>query len=128
MPASSTDGSDAIVTPPSAGVEAALDVAHLSRMTLGDRRLEREVLQLFDRQTEMLIERMRDAPVPARLSCAHTLKGSARNIGAWGVASAAEQVEKAAADTTDPTSALAAMAQLVRAVADARRAIALRLD
>lgn len=125
MPASSTDGSEAIVTPPSAEAEPALDVTHLSRMTLGDRRLEREVLQLFDRQTVMLIERMRDAPVAARLSCAHTLKGSARNIGAWGVASAAEQIEKAAADAAG---AQAAMAQLVRAVEDARRAIALRLD
>ena len=35
-------------------------------MTLGDRSLEREVLQLFDRQAEMLLARMRNAPRPAR--------------------------------------------------------------
>lgn len=123
MPASSTDGSGAAAAQQSP--EPALDVAHLSRMTLGDRGLEREVLQLFDRQTEMLIARMREAPAAVLISCAHTLKGSARNIGAWSVAHAAERVEQTAADA--PASQ-AAMLQLVVAIKDARRAIALRID
>ena len=38
----------------------AIDRQHLSRMTFGDRSLEHEVLQLFDRQAELLIGRMRD--------------------------------------------------------------------
>ena len=38
---------------------AAIDRRHLARMTLGDRSLEQEVLQLFDRQASLLIERMR---------------------------------------------------------------------
>jgi HPt (histidine-containing phosphotransfer) domain-containing protein len=73
----------------------------------------------------MLVERMRDATAAVTMSCAHTLKGSARNIGAWGVATAAERVEQAAADAT---AAQAAMLQLVLAIEDARRAIAARID
>ena len=40
---------------------AAIDRGQLSRMTFGDRSLEREVLQLFDRQAELLLARMRSA-------------------------------------------------------------------
>ena len=38
-----------------------IDLVHLARTTLGDRSLEREVLQLFDRQSTLLIARMRTA-------------------------------------------------------------------
>jgi HPt (histidine-containing phosphotransfer) domain-containing protein len=93
-------------------------------MTFGDRRLEREVLQLFDRQSVMLVERMRDGPAAAAISCAHTLKGSARNIGAWGVARAAERLEQTAAEAPGHR---AAVQQLIAAVEEARRAIASRL-
>jgi HPt (histidine-containing phosphotransfer) domain-containing protein len=115
---------DRSASPPLPG-EATIDVDHLSRMTLGDRSLEREVLTLFDHQTELLVERMR-ADGSAVVSCAHTLKGSARNIGAWQVARAAERVEQTPA--TDVPGYQVAMAQLVAAVAEARRAIASRLD
>ena len=36
-----------------------IDLVHLARMTLGERSLEREVLQLFDRQSTLLLARMR---------------------------------------------------------------------
>jgi HPt (histidine-containing phosphotransfer) domain-containing protein len=75
-----------------------IDRAHLTRMTLGDKSLEREVLQLFDRQSELLLARMHDAPASAIATLAHTLKGSARGIGAWRVAEAAEALEQAAQD------------------------------
>jgi HPt (histidine-containing phosphotransfer) domain-containing protein len=120
MGVSATDG--APVQPVAA--EPAIDIEHLSRMTLGDRRLEREVLQLFDRQSAMLVERMRSAPGGA-VSCAHTLKGSARNLGAWRVAGAAERLEWAGSDAAAYRTLLA---QLIDAVEDVRRAIALRLD
>ena len=72
-----------------------IDLVHLARTTLGDRSLEREVLQLFDRQSSLLIARMRTA-APASIGLiAHTMKGSARGIGAWRVARAAEAVELA---------------------------------
>ena len=84
--------------PPLAPGEQAIDLDHLSRMTQGERSLEREVLQLFDRQATMLTVRMREAPPALIAASAHTLKGSARGIGAWRVASAAEAVELAASN------------------------------
>jgi HPt (histidine-containing phosphotransfer) domain-containing protein len=74
----------------------ALDLAHLSRMTLGERDLEREVLCLFAGQAEMLLAHMREADPQAVAAQAHTLKGSARGIGAWPLARAAAEVEAAA--------------------------------
>jgi hypothetical protein len=64
-------------------------------MTLGERSLEREVLALFDRQTALLLPRIRTARRPAAATLAHTMKGSALGIGAWRVARAAEVVELA---------------------------------
>lgn len=77
---------------------AAIDEAHLGRMTLGDRRLEREVLELFLRQTAIMLDRIASAPPPMAAAAAHTLKGSARGIGAWRVARAAERLEQGAAN------------------------------
>jgi HPt (histidine-containing phosphotransfer) domain-containing protein len=82
--------------PPLAPGQQAIDLNHLSRMTQGERSLEREVLQLFDRQATMLTVRMQEASPAVIAASAHTLKGSARGIGAWRVASAAEAVELAA--------------------------------
>jgi HPt (histidine-containing phosphotransfer) domain-containing protein len=90
----SIDANDA---PSLAPDDRPVDLVHLARTTLGDRALEREVLQLFDRQSGMLIERMRNAAPAAIAALAHTLKGSARGIGAWRVARAAEALELAGA-------------------------------
>jgi HPt (histidine-containing phosphotransfer) domain-containing protein len=65
-------------------------------MTLGDRALERDVLALFERQIEFLMERIETAPAPIAAAAAHTLKGSAQGIGAFALARAASQVEEAA--------------------------------
>lgn len=72
-----------------------IDLVHLARTTMGDRGLEREVLQLFDRQSTLLIARMRAAAPGGLANLAHTMKGSARGIGAWRVARAAEALELA---------------------------------
>src|SRR5437763_5292286 len=72
--------------------ERPIDLVHLARMTLGDRSLEREVLELFDRQAGVLVVRMQQAARAGICAAAHTLKGSARGIGAWRVARAAEAV------------------------------------
>ena len=107
---------------PLASIERPIDLVHLARMTLGERSLEREVLQLFDRQATILMERMQAAPLEGLPALAHTLKGSARAVGAAGVARAAEAVElmdRAAAG--DITRALAALAA---ATEEARRFIA----
>ena len=83
-----------------------VDLVHLARTTLGDRALEREVLALFDRQSGMLIARMRTATPAAIAALAHTLKGSARGIGAWRVARAAELLELAGASGNPTAEAL----------------------
>jgi HPt (histidine-containing phosphotransfer) domain-containing protein len=111
--------------------EQAIDLTHLFRMTLGDHGLEREVLALFDRQIGMLIDRMiahLNAHLNAHLaaadaSCvaalAHTLKGSARGVGAWPMARAAEAVE-----TAPPAELAPAVAALAAAAGATRAAIA----
>jgi len=83
-----------------------IDLVHLARTTFGDRSLEREVLQLFDRQSSILIGRMRTATPAAVAALAHTLKGSARGIGAWRVARAAELLELAGASGHSTAEAL----------------------
>jgi HPt (histidine-containing phosphotransfer) domain-containing protein len=94
-----------------------IDLVHLARMTLGDRSLEREVLQLFDRQSALLIARMRNAAPDGIVTIAHTMKGSARGIGAWRVARAAEAVElSGSAEIAGALAHLAAAADEARAV------------
>ncbi len=80
---------------PLASIERPIDLVHLARMTFGDRSLEREVLTLFDRQAGILVSRMEAASPAGVPSLAHTLTGSARGIGAWRVARAAEALELA---------------------------------
>jgi HPt (histidine-containing phosphotransfer) domain-containing protein len=106
--------------PPVAPDDRPIDLVHLARTTMGDRSLEREVLQLFDRQSAQLIARMRSAAPDGRLMLAHTMKGSARGIGAWRVARAAEAVETAAC----PAEAESALDRLTAASDEARALIA----
>jgi HPt (histidine-containing phosphotransfer) domain-containing protein len=106
----------------------AIDRQHLHRATFGDRSLEHEVLQLFDRQASLLIARMRDGAgsgsgAGAKIGAlAHTLKGSAAGIGAGAVARAAEATERAAAGSAAEVSA--AVDRLAQAVGEAQTLIA----
>jgi len=104
-----------------------IDEDHLGRMTLGDRSLEREVLEIFARQTTLMMERMAGASPAIAAAAAHTLKGSARGIGAWRVASAAEQLEQAAAGGGDAEAMRVAKAELEAASFETRAAIGRRL-
>jgi HPt (histidine-containing phosphotransfer) domain-containing protein len=85
------------VTPQENGRKAfsrPVDLVHLSRYTLGDRALEREVLELFCAQSAIYVDRLRSASSDKEWrDAAHSLKGSARAIGAWRVAAAAENAE-----------------------------------
>ncbi len=105
---------------------AVIDLAHLARMTLGERGLEAEVLALFDRQAAVLLARMGDSTPAAMAAFAHTLKGSARGIGAWRVAQAADAVEMKAHGSSAAETA-AAVVRLAAAVAEAKAVIADRL-
>jgi HPt (histidine-containing phosphotransfer) domain-containing protein len=111
-----------IASPPLAPREPVVDLVHLFRMTLGDHDLEREVLQLFARQADMLMARMQGAAPAGIAAMAHTLKGSARGIGAWRVAHAADALELTArANGADLTTAVDALRS---AAAETRTAIA----
>lgn len=103
---------------------AAIDVGHLNRQTMGDRSLEREVLELFRRQSRILLFRLEALTNPVdRADVAHTLKGSARGVGAARVAFAAEELERAA-KSGEPTGK--ALAELAESVAEVTSAIDLR--
>jgi HPt (histidine-containing phosphotransfer) domain-containing protein len=113
-------------SPPLAPDDGPIDSAHLDRMTLGDASLEREVLAMFSGQVVGLIDRLAKATKTSEtksqeaLVLAHTLKGSARAIGAFRVADAAEGLEAAIRHGDDPAQALA---RLKDAVTEARTAI-----
>jgi HPt (histidine-containing phosphotransfer) domain-containing protein len=106
-------------SPPLVPDDGPIDLAHLKRMTLGDAGLEREVLAMFARQAVDLIGALAGLPADAA-ELAHRLNGSARAIGAFQVAAAAEALEAAIRDGGEPSAALAA---LRHAVAAARGAI-----
>jgi hypothetical protein len=107
----------------SPAAEPVIDLVHLARMTLGDKNLEAEVLALFERQSGILLARMRQVPSPAAGAFAITLKGSAGGIGAWRVAEAAEAVERAVTGR-DPADLVDALERLARAIDETRAAIA----
>jgi HPt (histidine-containing phosphotransfer) domain-containing protein len=109
------------------GTDRPIDLVHLSRQTLGDRGLEIELLQLFDRQAAQIAARLASdiggSDRRWRHDLSHTLKGSARAIGAGQVANAAQHYENVLASTRDDSQIAAARDALVVAVDVAREAI-----
>ena len=84
-PSSASQGSD----------QGVIDLNHLRDMTMSDAALQREVLGLFVVQSANIMAEL--APLPENAAAlAHTLKGSARAIGAFRVADAASLVENTA--------------------------------
>jgi HPt (histidine-containing phosphotransfer) domain-containing protein len=106
-------------SPPLAPDDGPIDFEHLSRMTLGDAGLEQEVLAMFVAQSTTLVSTLAAMPADAS-ALAHTLRGSARAIGAFSVADAAARLEAAIARGFDTS---AALAELGETVAEARAAI-----
>lgn len=99
-----------------------IDLVHLARQTFGERDLESELLRLFDRQSRQIVDRLTDGPVSEsrwRADLAHTLKGSARAVGAFGVAAAAEAYELDARAGADLARALATLSAAVSAAHEA---------
>jgi HPt (histidine-containing phosphotransfer) domain-containing protein len=109
-------------SPALAPSDEVIDLDHLSRMTLGERSLEREVLELFRRQADILLPRIAAGSQTFAAAAAHTLKGSARGIGAWQVARAADTVEAAA--MSSQLNLPKAVSMLAACIAEARVAIA----
>lgn len=110
------DRIDWMPSPPLVPDDGPIDIAHLRRMTLGDAALEREVLTMFSMQASRLAEALAAMPTDA-LALAHTLKGSARAIGAFAVADAAADLETLLKSGGHPATALS---ELDEAIAEAR--------
>jgi HPt (histidine-containing phosphotransfer) domain-containing protein len=110
---------DWMPSPPLAPDDGPIDVEHLRRMTLGDESLEREVLAMFSAQAVSLIGTLATLPEDAG-ALTHTLKGSARAVGAFAVADAAVRLEVALQNGEDPSELLG---ELDDAIAQARTAI-----
>jgi len=106
-------------SPPLAPDDGPIDLSHLQRMTLGDGRLEQEVLGMFSAQASRLAGAL--ALLPADTGAlVHTLKGSARAVGAFAVADAAAHLEaqiKSGGDIAEALAGLnAAVAQALAAI------------
>lgn len=87
--------------------ERPVDLDHLNRYTGGDRGLNREILKLFEEQCATMLAQLDalartdgGASTKNWLELAHTLKGAARGIGAFGLADVAAEAEKIAPDKT----------------------------
>ena len=83
--------------------ETALDLNHLDRYTGGDPRLNQEILLLFESQCHEMLEKLESLAGEAGdgkswRMITHTLKGAARGVGAFALADAAAEAEKAGQD------------------------------
>jgi HPt (histidine-containing phosphotransfer) domain-containing protein len=77
-----------------------IDMTYLRRFTGGNEELEIDVLSLFVEAAPNYLKSLDEACTAKEWhDAAHTLKGSARAIGAWRVARAAENAEKLRFDT-----------------------------
>jgi Hpt domain len=105
--------------------EAPVDLSHLRRYTLGDRRLEMEILGLFIEQAPLTVAALQRAGSDRDwVNAAHTLKGSARAVGAWSLAKLAERAERLGG-ICDRTACERMLHRIEQATAQARAQIVL---
>lgn len=91
-----------------------LDLVHLARQTGGDRVLENEILQLFRQQIALCVGQLKMTSGRERKLIAHTMKGSARAVGAFGLSRIAAQIE----DTTSDIRLITAIEAEIARVSD----------
>lgn len=105
-------------------VAGSIDLAHLRRFTLGDKRLELEILGLFIEQVPLTIDALKLARTDRDwTTAAHTLKGSARAVGAWRLAKLSERAERLGG-TSDRSACELVLYDIEAAAAEARAHIA----
>jgi hypothetical protein len=72
-----------------------VDLTHLARYTMGNSVVEREVLELFRRQTRLYFDRLSQATSEdSWREAARVLKASARGVGAWHILQSADTAER----------------------------------
>lgn len=105
-----------------------IDLVHLSRQSLGDRNLELELLQLFDRQSALILLRLDEGLASGECrwmrDLCHTLDGSARAVGAVHVSAAAGDYGIALLGPASGAELAALRATLAAKVREARAQIA----
>lgn len=113
-----------VVSPlPDTKLSDVLDLEHLRRYTLMDESLERELLSLFRDQARTQYEAALTASDQDQFRFAiHTLKGTARAIGAVAVAKATETIERLRLNHIEARSH-SEMQELARAIGAAETAI-----
>ena len=90
----------------------AVDYDHLHQQAAGNVGVMREVLDLFVGHTEQLIRELEQAAdAKAWKHLTHTLKGSARGVGAFAVAEAAADAERHSMDKSKIAPLRAAFAE-----------------
>jgi HPt (histidine-containing phosphotransfer) domain-containing protein len=77
----------------SAMAQAPIDLDHLTRQTLGDPAVQREVLELFLREMEAARCKLAAPQNPERAELAHRIKGAASGVGATSLAASAAALE-----------------------------------
>jgi HPt (histidine-containing phosphotransfer) domain-containing protein len=78
-----------------------VDYEHLHSQAAGDKSVMREVLKLFIEHTQQVIDELERAGDEKTWKLwTHTLKGSARGVGAFAVADAAADAERHSLDKT----------------------------
>lgn len=110
---------------PTGGRRAAgtLDIAHLRRFTLGDKHLETEILGLFIVQVPITIAALKQAETDGDwYVAAHSLKGSARAVGARRLALLAAQAERLGG-ISDPNACRMMICMLEEAAKEAQAVI-----
>lgn len=98
-----------------------VDLVHLSRYTMGNNTIEREVLELFKRQTRLYFDKLsQSANDDSWREAARVLKASARSVGAWQLLQTAEIAETLAMKecSHDKQSILQALADHIREAND----------
>ena len=100
-------------------VASPIDRVHLARYTLGNLPLEIEILDLFAMQAPPTLAELRGAQTEtAWRDAAHTLKGSARAVGAKRVGDCAERAESLKGSSND-VARLSALEVLSQALGEA---------
>jgi HPt (histidine-containing phosphotransfer) domain-containing protein len=99
--------------------QKAIDYGHLETQTAGDRALLREVLALFLEHASSVLAALETTKDPvAWKEHTHSLKGSARGVGAFIVADAAEAAERKPFDAASVESLRAAFANAKAEIAN----------
>lgn len=100
---------------------AAIDLEHLAKYTGGEKALDAEILRLFDGQIAGMVRELNGLIATGDAKrwreIAHTIKGAARGVGAFGMGEAAAKAEPVnPADGTQAQAALQKLEQEAQAV------------